>query len=269
MSVPAAQMDRPSVRLYVLDCGKISEITSEEFGFKANELDSQMFTPCYLIVHPDGALLWETGEIPDAEFADLTTPVIKRSFSASRPLLPQLAEVGYSPADITFLAMSHYHNDHVANANLFAGSHWLVQRAEWEAMFAAEVDTAKNGPIAPDRQFFGDLEHSDTTIIENCDHDVFGDGSVVLKYTPGHTAGHQSLFVRLPETGPVLLSGDLYHYTKELHRDAQFVNHASNDQTSISRRAIEAFVDKEDAEIWIQHDMGHAATLKKSPAFYS
>ena len=135
-------------------------------------------------------------------------------------------------------------------------------------MFATQLDQAKNGPIAPDRQFYGELENSETTVIENRDYDVFGDGTVVLKYTPGHTAGHQSLFVRLPETGPLLLSGDLYHYAEELHREAQFVNHASNDQTSISRRAMEAFVNEEGGEIWIQHDMSHATALKKSPDFY-
>ena len=257
-----------SLRLYVMDCGKITHVGATEFGFKNGELATEMFTPCFLVVHPRGTLMWDTGEIPDSQLAHDRPSTTVRSYTVTKPLLPQLAVIGYTPADITYLAMSHYHNDHVANANAFAGSTWIVQRAERDAMFAATVDVKKNGPIPPNRTFYGALEHSRTIILEGEDHDVFGDGTVVIKFTPGHTPGHQSLFLRLPQTGPVLLSGDLYHYSKELNRAASFVNHASNSLTTRSRVAIEEFVRNENAQIWIQHDAAHGAALKKAPQYY-
>ena len=257
----------PPVRLYVLDCGKITGVGSREFGFSDGQLPSEMFTPCFLVVHPQGTLMWDTGEIPDSALNSDGSPTMKRSFVVSKPLLPQLASIGYKPGEITYLALSHYHNDHVANANSFAGCTWLVQRAEREAMFGTP-DTKRNGPILPNRAFFAALENSHTRILENEDHDVFGDGSVVIKFSPGHTPGHQSLFVRLENAGPVLISGDLYHYPAEMHRAAAFVNHASNEVTTRSRRAIEEFARTENAQIWIQHDAAHGATLRKAPEFY-
>jgi glyoxylase-like metal-dependent hydrolase (beta-lactamase superfamily II) len=255
-----------SVRLYVLDCGRIDGVTAEEFGFRHGEIPSDMFTPCFLVVHPKGALLWDTGEIPDSALDD-AGPTTDRSFTVSKPLLPQLAAIGYTPSDINYLALSHYHNDHVANANAFAGCTWLVQRAERDAMFG-QPDPERNGPILPNRSFFSALESTPTVIIDNQDHDVFGDGKVVLKFTPGHTPGHQSLFVRFDRGRPVLISGDLYHYPAEVNRHASFVNHLSNERTTLSRRAIESFVQNEGAELWIQHDAAHAAILRKCPAFY-
>jgi N-acyl homoserine lactone hydrolase len=257
-----------SVRIYVLDCGKITGVGSAEFGFQDGELASEMFTPCFLIVHPQGTLMWDTGEIPDYALDGDGGPTTHRSFVVSKPLLPQLAAIGYTPADITYLALSHYHNDHVANANYFAGCTWLVQRSEHDAMFATRPDTKRNGPIVPNRTFFNALEGSRTTFLNNEDHDVFGDGTVVIKFSPGHTPGHQSLFVRLAKSGPVLISGDLYHFPRELNRAANFVNHADNDQTTKSRRAIEEFARDEGAQIWIQHDAAHGASLKKAPDFY-
>lgn len=255
-----------SIRLYVLDCGRIDGVTAEEFGFKHGEIPSDMFTPCFLIVHPKGALLWDTGEIPDSAL-EAAGPTTDRSFTVSKPLLPQLAAIGYTPSNINYLALSHYHNDHVANANAFAGCTWLVQRAERDAMFG-EPDTVRNGPILPNKAFFSALESTPTIIIDNADHDVFGDGRVVLKFTPGHTPGHQSLFVRFDRSRPVLITGDLYHYPAEVNRRASFVNHLSNERTTVSRRAIESFVENEGAELWIQHDAARAATLKKAPEFY-
>ncbi len=257
-----------ALRLYVFDCGVIDTVTSEEFGFEAGTLPSSMTTPCYLIVHPRGVLLWDTGEIPDAEFDNDGELTRKRTFSASRKLGELLAEVGYGPHNIDFLAFSHYHNDHVANANMFAGQTWLVQRAERDAMFDPNPDFERFGPVTPDQQYFDQLKDARTVIIENCDHDVFGDGSVVIKFSPGHTAGHQSLFVDLHDTGPLLITGDVYHYYDEINRPADFVNHVSNAVTTESRRKLEAFADETGADMWIPHDIRRAASFRKAPAFY-
>ncbi|RYG91054.1 MAG: N-acyl homoserine lactonase family protein [Alphaproteobacteria bacterium] len=228
-----------------------------------------MTTPCYLIVHPRGLLMWDTGEISDEEITSDGTSVRRRSFTASRRLRDQLAEAGYTPGDITHLAFSHYHNDHVANAHLFAHATWLVQRAERKAMFDPAPDFERFGPITPDQRYFHKLRDSQTILIDNRDHDVFGDGTVVIKFTPGHTAGHQSLFVNLAESGPVLITGDLYHYYEEVSRPASFVNHVSNPIVSESRAMIEAFVAQTGADMWIPHDIRRAAEFRKAPAYYA
>src|SRR5437879_1094487 len=116
-----------TLRLYILDCGKITGVGEAAFGFQPGQLaNTEMFTPCFLIAHPRGTMIWDTGEIADAQFK-APGPATQGAFSVAKPLLPQLAEIGYTPRDITYLALSHYHGDHVANANLFAGSTWIVQ----------------------------------------------------------------------------------------------------------------------------------------------
>jgi len=257
------------LKIYIFDCGKIDSVTAKEFGFADGEIETEMTTPCYLIVHPKGRLMWDTGEIPDAEIEGNGIVTRKRAFTSTRRLRDQLEEVGYRPEDIDFLALSHYHNDHAANANMFSGSTWLVQRAEREAMFDPNPDFERFGPVTPDQSLFCDLAESEAIIIDNCDHDVFGDGRVMIKFTPGHTAGHQSLFVDLKGTGPVLITGDLYHFYEELNRPANFVNHVSNPLTTISRQKIEKFADQVGADIWIPHDIRRGPSFRKSPEFYN
>ena len=129
----AQQKPQPpqSLRLYVLDCGKITPANTDAYGLKPSEMaNTNMMTPCFLVVHPRGSLIWDTGEIPDSAFKDGVSPQKLNNYTVDRPLLPQLAAIGYTPADITYLALSHYHADHVANASLFAKSTWIVQKGD-------------------------------------------------------------------------------------------------------------------------------------------
>ena len=266
----AGQQKKPaapkSVRLYILDCGDITGVGEVQFGFKPGTLaDTRMVTPCYLIVHPRGTLMWDTGEIPDADFKG--NPTKQGAFAITRPLLPQLAALGYTPADISYLALSHYHGDHVANANSFAGSTWIVQDVEKTAMFAKQDAKAK-GSNAPNPAFFGKLENSKTILLHSEDHDVFGDGTVVIKFTPGHTPGHQSLFLKFARTGPVVLSGDLYHYPEERSLGIVPGFDFNADQTRKSRADLEVFLKKSGAQLWIQHATADNAKLKQAPNFY-
>src|SRR5262249_4691172 len=189
----------------------------DNYGLKTNEVaDTRMGTPCFLIVHPRGSLIWDTGEIPDSAFKDGGSPQKLNNFTVDRPLLPQLAAIGYRPGNITFMALSHYHGDHVANANLFAGSTWIVQEGDRDPILAPRPANPPATGRVPDPKFFEGLANSKTIVLNGEDHDVFGDGTVVIKSTPGHTPGHQSLFLKLSKTGNVLLSGDLYHYPEEI-----------------------------------------------------
>src|SRR5579884_557945 len=165
-----------SLRLYVLDCGIITPPNVDNYGFKPGEVaETRMITPCFLIVHPRGTLMWDTGEISDSAFKDGVRPQKLGNFTVTRPLLPQLAAIGYTPANISYLALSHYHADHVANANAFAAtSTWLVQQVERDAMFAPRPANEKKGPGTPNGELYSALRNAKTMVIPNKDHDVFG-----------------------------------------------------------------------------------------------
>jgi glyoxylase-like metal-dependent hydrolase (beta-lactamase superfamily II) len=256
-----------SLRLYVLDCGKITVANGSSMGFKPGELvTSNMVTPCFLIVHPRGSMIWDTGEIPDSAFKGGAGPK-DGAYTVDRPLLPQLAALGYTPANITYLALSHYHGDHVANANLFAGSTWIVQKGDYDAIVAVSRSNEKKTK-AVDSAFFTQLLKSKTKALKGEDYDVFGDGTVVIKSTPGHTPGHQSLFLKLAKTGPVLLSGDLYHYPEEMTYKRIPSFDFDMEQTAKSRAMIEEFVKKNNAQLWIQHDYTAGIKRKIAPEFY-
>ena len=258
-----------SPRLYVLDCGRINVANGDSMGFKPGELaTANMVTPCFLIVHPRGTLMWDTGEIPDSAFAKGVSPATQGAFTVDRPLLPQLAAIGYTPADITYIALSHYHGDHVANANAFAGSTWIVQQGDRDAIFAPRQNNGQRLGAVADPAFFTELAKSKTLLLKGEDHDVFGDGSVVIKFTPGHTPGHQSLFLKLAKTGPIVLSGDLYHYPEEITYKRIPPFDFDKDQTAKSRAMIEEFVKKNKAQLWIQHDYTSGIKRKMAPEFY-
>jgi len=259
-----------SPRLYIFDCGTL-EGDPARFNLKREEMaTTDMSIGCYLIVHPKGVLMWDTGAVPDADVKPATERTrhhiqltnTERYVTLGKSLIGQLAEAGYAPTDVTHLALSHYHYDHTANANAFASATWLVRQAERDAMFAEKP------PDLIQRATFDRLAGSKTVIIRTDDYDVFGDGSVVIKWAPGHTPGHQVLFVKLAKTGPVLLSGDLYHYPEEVRLDRVPTFEVDAAQTRRTRAAIDAFLKKSRAQLWIQHDIKANAALKKGPAFY-
>jgi N-acyl homoserine lactone hydrolase len=252
-----------NMRLYIFDCGVIKGLGVELFGFKKDEVPVRdFFVPCYLVAHPKGTLIWDVGVIADAAFKGDGAPVTEGVSTVTRPLLPQLAALGYTPADITYLGLSHYHSDHTANANAFAGSTWLVRPIERDAMFAEKpAGIIQQGT-------FSALKTSKSTLLVNDEYDVFGDGTVVIKSAPGHTPGHQVLFLKLKKTGPVLVAGDLYHYPEEqtMNRFPSF--EFNKEQSAASRAAIDAFLKKNKAQMWIEHDAATNAKLKKAPEFY-
>src|SRR5215813_8096910 len=107
MTLGAAPAPPKSVRLYIFDCGVIKGLGVDLFGFKAGEVPSRdFFVPCYLVVHPKGTMMWDVGVIPDSAFKSDGAPVTQRISTVTKPLLPQLAAVGFTPADIKYLAMS-------------------------------------------------------------------------------------------------------------------------------------------------------------------
>jgi N-acyl homoserine lactone hydrolase len=251
------------LRLYVFDCGVIKGLDPALFNFKREEVKSTDFAvPCYLIVHPKGTLMWDVGVIPDSSFKDDGQPVTQGPSTATRTLKSQLAEIGYSPADITYLAHSHYHGDHIANSNEFAGSTWLVRPVERDAMFAEKP------PALVDPKNFDKLKNAKTVLITKDEYDVFGDGKVIIKSAPGHTPGHQVLILKLKKTGKVMLAGDLYHYPEERFSGRVPTFEYNKEQSLASRAMIEEYVKRTNTQLWIEHDFLANAKLKKSPKYY-
>lgn len=268
----AAPQAPTTLRVYVFDGGKLDGGDPARFSLKREEMAmADMSIAAYLVVHSKGTLMWDAGALPDNELTSEGTTTRyrivlpngnERFVTTSRKLASQLAQTGYSPADINYLALSHYHYDHTGNANLFARATWLVRKVERDIMFPDKP----NDLTRPDT--YARLKTAKTTIVASDDYDVFGDGTVVLKFTPGHTPGHQVLFLKLAKTGPVVISGDLYHYPEErtLHRIPTFDTDPK--ATATSRAALDQFMQKTGAQLWIQHDLAANLKTKKAPAFY-
>lgn len=267
--VPPVEADRqagstpPALRLYVFDCGTLKDRDAVAYGLSRDQVPPRdLADPCALVVHPRGTVLWETG--------------LHESVNATRPggdarpgrpragdridatLVAQLQRAGFSPADVDYVALSHAHWDHTGNLRQFTGSTWLLQRREREAIFGAT-------PL-PNQADFEGASSMKTQILDG-DHDVFGDGAVRLLFAPGHTPGHQVLYVRLPRTGPVVLSGDLYHFAEELTLKPS-AGGRNAAQADASKSRIADVLAGTGAQLWIQHDRHHFARLRKAPAFY-
>jgi N-acyl homoserine lactone hydrolase len=146
--------------------------------------------------------------------------------------------------------------------NLFSGSKILIQQEELDAAYSDKAESYNFSPAS-----YSKIEkHQYITL--NGDHDVFGDGRVVIKRAVGHTPGHQSLFVDLPETGPIMISGDLTHFSKNWKHDRIPAFNFDKEQSAKAIADIKAFIKVKKAQFWIKHDKEQNATIKHSPAFY-
>ena len=244
-------------RLYVPDCGQNIGKDQSRWSPGVNEGKSIEFSDnCYLIRHAKGLLLWDTG-IPDAVAAMPDGMVVANGAITQRrakTLAAQLVEIGVKPADIAYVAVSHTHGDHVGNVALFPSSTILIQGAEYE--------WAMTQPVKP--------AFAATQPIEKLtgDRDVFGDGSVMILSTPGHTPGHQSLLVVLAKSGPVLLSGDAVHLRDNWENRRVPSMNTNREQTLASMQRIASVMETRKAQLWINHDKAQSAQLRYAPAYY-
>jgi glyoxylase-like metal-dependent hydrolase (beta-lactamase superfamily II) len=257
---PAATVER----MFVINCGEnhVKDLSRWTPGVHVGE-PAVFSNHCYLIRHARGLMLWDTGN-PDRLAAlpnGLTAPNGLITAYMRKPLADSLKEIGVRPGDIRHFAMSHSHGDHSGNANLFGASTLYMQSVEYDAVFGPEPQ--KYNFIAAN---FEKLRGAQVVKL-NGDHDVFGDGSVVIKSTPGHTIGHQSLFVRLPKTGPVLLSGDMTHLTENWQAKRSPWFNFDLVQSTRSMNEMEQFMALTGAKLWINHDRAQNAAIPKAPAF--
>jgi N-acyl homoserine lactone hydrolase len=244
-------------RLYVLDCGRNVGRDQGRWSPGVNEGKPIEFSDnCYLVRHTKGLLLWDTG-VPDAVATMPEGMVVANgaiTYRRAKTLAGQLTELGVKPAEVTYLAVSHTHGDHVGNVALFPWSTVLIQGAEYDWAVAGP-----NKPAFATSQKFEKLAG---------DHDVFGDGSVTILSTPGHTPGHQSLLVRLPKTGSVVLSGDAVHFRDNWeHKRVPSMN-VDRAQTLASMQRLQSVMDERKAQLWINHDKPQSDGLRYAPAYY-
>lgn len=243
----------PDVRLYAMDCGHSTFADVDMFaddGSMAGQ-SRELVVPCYLIRHPSGDLIWDTG-LPEA-IADMPDGLRPDGFPAHfvvpMKLTAQLQQLGLSPADIEFVSFSHMHSDHTGNGNLFSASTWLVDADERERMFDAE-----HRADPQDFNNYNRLENAETRLIEgDASLDVFGDGSVTIIQAPGHTPGHTVLLVKLPNAGAVMLTGDMWHLAESRERRLVPRFNADRAQTLASMDTVERIATENEALVIRQH----------------
>jgi glyoxylase-like metal-dependent hydrolase (beta-lactamase superfamily II) len=265
-----AQNAVTSPRLYVFDGGVLASETARYRLTDADVEEVELSVASYLIVHPRGVLMWDAGAVADHERSGgvgyeqrlVRRDNQERFVKLAPTLTSQLASAGYKPSDVTHLALSHYHWDHTADANLFAGAQWLVTKKEHDKMFSADPPGGTR-PVT-----YTALKDARTTLITANEHDVFGDGTVVIRQATGHTEGHTVLYVKLANTGGVVLSGDLYHYPAERTLNRLPTFEVSEAETQAARTELEGFLTRTGSQLWIQHDLPAHRKLKKAPEFY-
>jgi glyoxylase-like metal-dependent hydrolase (beta-lactamase superfamily II) len=258
LALAQAQSAAPGVeKLYILNCGEGVAGDISRWSPGINEGKSMDFVDnCYLIKHAQGWFLWDTG-IPDAVAAmpNGLPPADPKAVSWKRPktLAAQLDQLGLKAADIKAMAVSHTHPDHIGNVEMFPTAMLYVQKAEYE------------WPGADNKPRFKP-EHP-VTLLEG-DRDIFGDGSLTILSTPGHTPGHQSLLVKLPKTGEIVLSGDAVHFKANWDNRGVPAPNFNKDQTLASMQRISDTLTRDKAQLWINHDKAQRDSLKMSPEFY-
>lgn len=244
-------------RLYRLYCGEgtAGDISLWSPGVNVGKT-MELSVSCYLIKHNHGWLLWDTG-VADAVAAmpeGLPPPNPRMTrYRRTKTLASQLEQLGVASADIKYIAVSHTHPDHVGNIGMFPQSTVLVQKAEydWPTPFGQKLHAI----ASPLKQLEGD-------------YDVFGDGTVTLITTPGHTPGHQSLLLKLPKTGAILLSGDAVHFKSNWENRRIPENNVDKTKTAASMQRLADIMAKEKAQLWINHDKEQSDSLRTAPDFY-
>jgi N-acyl homoserine lactone hydrolase len=256
-------------RLYRLDCGH--SLANDESVWTPGKnvgRSIEFSSTCWLIKHGGEWLLWDTG-VPESTLNDpkgwSTLPKLI-VYHLDKSLTSQLAEIGLKPGDIKYVAISHTHGDHIGNVDLFPDATVLIQRAEYNWIHS------NNGPneninqlMALARKILGTPKKLQ---LLDGDTDVFGDGSVVLISTPGHTPGSQSLMVHLKNSGFIILSGDVAHSAENLQNDVVPALNTDRAQSIASMEEIKRIIAKYKATIFINHDKAQTDTLKLLPAFY-
>lgn len=252
----------PLVELWRLDCGTIyvgnlntfSDV--EAYTGRTMELTDS----CYLIRHGDEHMLWDTGLPVEALGVELDRSSKNMEATLAVILEAQLAEIGLTPDQIGRVGISHHHFDHIGQLPALPDATLLIGRGDWEIVTGDDAPEFLGPAFAQWVSGDGDVEP-----VEG-DHEVFGDGSVVMLSTPGHTPGHHSLLVRLADTGPVLLTGDLAHFRENYETNGVPPFNSDREDTIASLERFKQLAADNRATVVIQHEPGDIDKLPIFPA---
>ena len=259
------RMEDNKMKLYAMACGKVRCRLNIFLPAEDKDRWVEMPLPVFLITHPRGCVLFDTGPHPNvfndpaAQWGGLAK-AFQPIGDQRDAVLPQLAKIGFGPSDIKSVVMSHLHFDHAGGNQFFPDATFLVSREE--------LACAENPAHEGQGYFRADWNHPlDYRAIDGT-YDIYGDGKLTIVPLPGHTPGHQGLLVRLPDQGPVVLGGDCAPFK------AQYEDRVVPKNNMDNRRALEAIeslhrlVDKEKALLIHGHDPEQWAEVKKAPEFY-
>jgi N-acyl homoserine lactone hydrolase len=256
-------------KLFRLDCGH--SLANDESVWTPGEnvgRSIEFSSTCWLVKHGSDWLIWDTG-VPEATLNDpkgwSTLPKLI-VYHLDRSLTDQLAEIGLKPREVGFVAVSHTHGDHIGNMGLFPDSTILMQQAEYTWIHSADGPNDNlHKLMALARKLLGTPKN--LKLIDG-DTDVFGDGSVTLVSTPGHTPGHQSLLVHLKNAGFIILSGDVVHLHDNFEKNIVPALNTDKRASIASMQKIRQIIARYNATLFINHDKKQTETLKLTPAFY-
>lgn len=249
-----AAQPAPEVTLTRLDCGPSNSLARLPISFSdtyANEgLDIQLTFSCYLIKHGNEYLLWDTGQ---SMSAGAEAPKVS--------IVDQLAQLRLRPEQITYVGISHFHGDHTGQVASFPASTLLIGKGDWDIIAAPNPDPAANAPL-----FARWLSGGGKVEPVAQDKDVFGDGTVMMLNTPGHTPGHHILMVKLPSMGYVLLTGDLVHFRENYADNGVPPFNSDRAATLASIDRMRKIAANRQATVIIQHDERDVRLLPAFPA---
>jgi len=225
------------------DVGQRFSDTYAFTGFKV-----QLTASCYLVRHGDDYLVWDTGY-----------PMGNTPTAPKQSLVDLLGELKVTPAQVKYVGISHYHGDHTGQASLFPQATLLIGKGDWEV-----VTDPKQTQLAP--MFKQWISGEGKVEPVTGDKDIFGDGSVIMLDTPGHTPGHHSLLVKLKETGNVLLTGDLAHFHENYESNGVPTFNTSRAETIASLERFKKIAANLKATVIVQHDQRDVSKLPAFPA---
>jgi len=256
-----AQAEEPILRLYTLDCGTIKVLDANIMDDTDSYTGSlNLVAACYVIQHGDDYMLWDAGFNPQAiagvKETDMFQPKIEKTIAES------LTELGLKISDIGKIGISHNHFDHIGQANVFKDAALLTGAPDFDAFFASEEVAEGLHP-----EFLSEWADGENVKKLSEDYDVFGDGSVVMLSMPGHTEGHMSLQVNLKNTGPVILSGDLYHFRDNYEHGRMPDFNWSREETLASFKRMEKLLEDTGARFVIQHDPEDFSSMPRRPDY--
>ena len=255
------EVKKEPIKMFMFDGGTVQvnmlEIFSQDDAYKGQ---SKTFADAfYLIQHPDGNLLWDAGLSEDLIGKEpFTTPEGAFTVSRKTGIEEQLKSIGLSTNDVKYIALSHTHFDHSGSASKLPNAIWIVQENEYN--FVTSEEQKKQSP-----DNFNAIKNLKALKKINGNYDVFGDGRVVIVSTPGHTPGHQSLFLDLEQEGPLMLTGDMYHMEESRENSRVPIFNHDVDQTLASMEVFETFAKEKGARVIIQHSTKDYNSLNPAP----